>query len=119
MYTVKWKTTTTTIRRKAKSSFETLRKKCLKNKCEGEIRPVCFGGMFLTLNAIIMVYNDQFGGNGGVYTISFTHPQKKWPYGVRSGDLGGQLQSFKSLGPLRPIQRLGSVSFRKPRTYKC
>ena len=36
-----------------------------------------------------------------------------------SGDLGGQECSAKSLGPVRPIQRWGNVSFRNRRTCMC
>jgi len=44
---------------KARSTFETLEKMDVKNKKSKITRHLCFDGMCLTINAIIMLYNEQ------------------------------------------------------------
>ncbi|GBM47475.1 hypothetical protein AVEN_153688-1 [Araneus ventricosus] len=60
--------------------------------------------------------SHKFVGNSGIYTLSFTNPQRNKSHGAISGDLGGQLCNIKSSGPLRQIQLRSSSVLRKRRT---
>lgn len=58
--------------KKSVAKFETLDRKCIgasKGKKKQNIRPICFDGMCWTLNAIIMLYNEQ-KENGYTYILT-------------------------------------------------
>jgi len=58
----------------------------------------------------------RLAGSGGTKTVSFTNPQKKKSYGVKSGDRGGHLINTSSSFPVRPIHLCDKFRLRYPRT---
>jgi len=57
----------------------------------------------------------RLAGSGGTKTVSFTNPQKKKSYGVKSGDRGGHRINVSSSFPVRPIHLCGKFRLRYPR----
>jgi len=57
----------------------------------------------------------SLAGSGGTKTVSFTNPQKKKSYGVKSGDRGGHRINASSF-PVRPVHLCGKFRLRYPRT---
>jgi len=58
----------------------------------------------------------RLAGSGGTKTVSFTNPQKKKSYGVKSGDRGGYRINASSSFPVRPIHLCGNFRLRYRRT---
>ena len=58
----------------------------------------------------------RLAGSGGTKTVSFTNPQKKKLYGVKSGYRGGHRINASSSFPVRPIQLCGKFRLRYPHT---
>ena len=58
----------------------------------------------------------RLAGSGGTKTVSFTNPQKKKLYGVKSGYRGGHRINASSSFPVRPIHLCGKFRLRYPRT---
>ena len=58
----------------------------------------------------------RLAGSGGTKTVSFTNPQNKMSYGVKSAVRGGHPINASSSFPVLPIHLCGKFRLRYPRT---
>lgn len=66
--------------------------------------------------SILFLNSGRSAGSGGRYTRALMKPHRKKSHGGWSGELGGRAKRALALGPSRPIQSLGAVTFNQSRT---